>query len=491
MFEKPSRGGSSEMETFSSLCRITGGISLKEFGVDPTRVVCSSLVMKCGRLVIGFTAGIALRDFDFSEVLVWKEGKTRFRVRAIYAFLNNLMHYFPRARCNLRRTWNPRTIASARKTYSTQSSSIKALAQPTYGRQPVTSLAKRLLRTKGKHILWVDLNEFKYGQDEVVHYLADVNSTNWNWLSEVLGMIRKLEMMNKLKQFVGADIFKPPSERIDSVQWNVDESYEPTEEMWQVLNGLSSPKHLKIVGGYLEECNVAPLKALQHQWNDLDTVTLVDHDFMDSPPDVFSRISSLTLEFCCGLNFIPPSATRLKHVRISENNVCDIFTYAVDHNPHFPQVLEVLEIESTNGCDFSYMYEPQDFRDRLRKCTNLREFRFATCYSNELDTDVAAYIPPSIEKLTLSFTRSLPFLDNFDDWIKHASDPTWLPYLKSFQLSIDPKSCVGGLEGERPLILKNPPREFTPEAFDMEFEGKRTALYNVLKSTRPSIDLFV
>jgi hypothetical protein len=47
------------METFSSLCRITGGISLKEFGVDPTRVVCSSLVMKCGRLVIGFTAGIA------------------------------------------------------------------------------------------------------------------------------------------------------------------------------------------------------------------------------------------------------------------------------------------------------------------------------------------------------------------------------------------------------------------------------------------------
>jgi len=58
VFEKPARGGSSEMETFSSLCRITGGMSLKEFGVDPTSVVCSSLVMKWGRLVIGFTAGI-------------------------------------------------------------------------------------------------------------------------------------------------------------------------------------------------------------------------------------------------------------------------------------------------------------------------------------------------------------------------------------------------------------------------------------------------
>jgi hypothetical protein len=183
-----------------------------------------------------------LRGFDFSEVLVWKEGKTRFRVRAIHAFL---MHYLPLARCNLRRTWNPRTIASARKTYSTQSSSIKALALPTsgvVGRQPVTSPAKRLLRTKGKHILWVDLAEFKYGQDEVVYYSADVNSTNWNWLGKVLEMIRKLEMMNKLKQFVEADILKPPSERIDSVQWNVNDGYEPTEEMWQVLNGLSLPK---------------------------------------------------------------------------------------------------------------------------------------------------------------------------------------------------------------------------------------------------------
>ena len=127
---------------------------------------------------------------------------------------------------------------------------MKALAQPTSGvagRQPVISLTERLLRTKGKHVLWVDLEEFKYGQGEVVHYSADVNPTNWNRLGEVL------KMMNKLKQFVKADVLKPPSERIDSVQWNVGIGYEPTEEMWQILNGLSSPKHLKIVGGCLEE----------------------------------------------------------------------------------------------------------------------------------------------------------------------------------------------------------------------------------------------
>lgn len=385
------------------------------------------------------------------------------------------------------------------KNYSTQSSSIKSLAQPTYdvGLQPVISLPKRRSRIGGKHILWVDLEELKYGQGEVVHYSVDVNSTNWDRLDEVL---HKLEMMNKLKQYIEADARKPPSERIDSVQWNVETGYEPTEEMWQILNGLFSPKHLELAGGWDEECNVKPLKALEHQWSDLDTLTLTgicDQDFMGNAPNVFSQISSLTLDFCCGLNFIPPAATRLKHVRILENNACDMFIYAVDHNPYFPQVLEVLEIEGTNNCDFSCMYEPQDFRDRLLACTNLREFRFAAGYSDGLDTDLASYIPPSVEKLTLSFTRSLPFLHDFDDWIKHASDPTWLPHLKSFQLSIDPKSRVGGLEGESlgwkewPRKSENPPPELTPGAFDMVFEEKRTALYDALKSTRPSMDLLV
>jgi hypothetical protein len=61
--------------------------------------------------------------------------------------------------------------------------------------------------------------------------------------------------MTKLKQLVEADALKSPSERIDSVQWNVD-GYEPTEEMWQTLNEPSSPKHLKIVGRCPEVCNL-------------------------------------------------------------------------------------------------------------------------------------------------------------------------------------------------------------------------------------------
>ena len=79
------------------------------------------------------------------------------------------------------------------------------------------------------------------------------------------------------------------------------------------------------------------------------------------------------------------------------------------------KVLEILEIESTNGSDFSIIYDPQEFKDRLRKCTILWEFWLAACWRNNLDTDLASYFPPSVEKLSLRYTRLLPFLHHFDD----------------------------------------------------------------------------
>ena len=116
----------------------------------------------------------------------------------------------------------------------------------------------------------------------------------------------------------------------------------------------------------------------------------------------------------------------------------------------------------------------------------------AASHGNNLDTDLASYrgIPSSVEKLTLQFTHSL---HDIDDWTKNALDKTWLPLLKSFQLTIDRESRVGGLEDEKSLEwtrnLENRPREFSPEAFDMEFEKKRHVLYDVLKYSRPFIDL--
>ena len=295
---------------------------------------------------------------------------------------------------------------------------------------------------------------------------------------------------------------KNPSECIDSVVWYTYLPEEPTTEMWQVLDGLS-PKHLELFAFMdYEECYVRGLNTLKHQWNDLESLTLRNFckpNFMKRAPKVFSRISSLTLDLCSGsgIEYLPPDGTHLKHLRILENNSCDMFCFGVDKAPNIMKGLEVLEIETKYGHqnDFIYTHIPQDFRDRLRQCTSLREFRLAACYEDSLDTDMASYIPSSVEKLSLYFTRSLPFLQDIEDWTKHASDETWLPNLKSFQLTVDPESRVGGLEGDvfksAPWTrnLEKPPREFSPEAFDMEFEAKRRVLYEVLKSNRALIDL--
>ena len=290
--------------------------------------------------------------------------------------------------------------------------------------------------------------------------------------------------LEKLGRLVKKDMRKAPSERIDSVVWYTLLSGEPTAEMWRVLDGLS-PKQLELFASMdYEDCYIKPLNALGHQWNDLESLTLRNickPDFMKRAPKVFSRITSLTLDHCSGIEYLPPDiGTHLKHLRILENNSCDMFSYGVDNvlNVTVTKVLEVLEIESGDGCDFAYIYDPQDFKDRLRKCTNLREFRLAASYCDSLDIDLASYIPPSVEKLTLCFTRSLPFLHDINDWTKHALEEMWLPNLKSFQLTVDPESHVGGLESDVlksaswTRNLENPPREFSPEAFDMEFEAR-------------------
>ena len=386
---------------------------------------------------------------------------------------------------SLRRNWNPSTLASRWRFNSGHIFSNKPIAYFTSHTGQEQAVYSHILdTTQGKKILWMDLDTREYGLGEVVKYSPDF-------------ITRKEipEMMKKLRRFIEEDMQKAPSECIDSVVWYTKWETEPTARMWQVLDGLS-PKHLELFALMDEDCHIKPLNTLQHQWNDLESLTLRNignHDFMKRAPKSFSRISSLTLDHCVGPEYFPPGITHLKHLRALENGCCDMFCYGVDNVPNLTKVLEVLEIKSTNGCDFANIYYPQDFKDRLRKCTNLREFHLAAGYRDNLDIDLASYIPPSVEKLTLRYTRSLPFLHDIDDWIKHASDETWLPRLKTFKLTVDPESRIGGLEGDVKSRqwtrnLENP-REFSLEVFDIKFEGKRRVLYDMLKSNRPFIDL--
>jgi hypothetical protein len=177
------------------------------------------------------------------------------------------------------------------------------------------------------------------------------------------------------------------------------------------LLGLYTPPHMHcyIQTAYAsadcEDCHVEPLDTLKHQWDDLESLTLrniCEPEFMTRAPNIFSQISSLTLDHCCCIEDFPITLTGLKHLRVLENNACDMFGNAVDNIPNLTNVLEVLEIKSTNDCDFACAYDPQDFRDRLRKCMNIWKFRLAASYRDSLDTDLASYIPPFVGKLTFA-----------------------------------------------------------------------------------------
>jgi hypothetical protein len=400
------------------------------------------------------------------------------------------------SRLGLRPTWNVSSLKSTRsgwRFYHHDSAQISSNKPMVKSASDAALISRRLRNTQGERILWVDLAyKIEYGVGEVVHFSPEVASTTEGRQEGEIW-----PMLMKVKQLVKEDRRKAPSERIDSVVWYTLLPEEPTAGMWRVLDGLS-PKHLELFASTeYEDCYIKTLNSLRRQWNDLESLTLhniCEPDFMKHAPKVFSRISSLTLNHCSGTEHFPPDVTHLKHLRLLENNSCDMFSYAVDNFPNLAKGLEVLEIKSTNGDDFLDIYDPQDFRERLRKCTKLRQFRFAANYPNSLDIDLASYIPSSVQNLSLRFTRSLPFLHDIDNWIERASDRTWLPHLKSFQLTVDPESRVGGLEGDVTSLewtrnLENPPRKFSPEAFDVEFEEKRRVLYDVLKSNRWFIEL--
>lgn len=348
------------------------------------------------------------------------------------------------------------------------------------------------MRTKGNRILWLEstLAWGIYGSGKV-NSVADGDQ-------KATSPEKEKEWGKRIKELVADDARKPPTERIDSVAWFVKHGNQPTTWMWKALDGLS-PKHLHIVCGFDEECRIKPLRNLQHQWVELETLTLTNNinpDIFKESPEVLSQITSLTLDHCCAWDLVPSNAKRLKDLRIFENNACDMFCYAVDdkRNPGFAKQLEVLLIQTTNGCDMGGRYEPKGFRLRLQRCTKLRELHYTAGMINNLDVRLAEYIPKSVEKLTLGFTRSLPFLREFGDWIECASDPTWLPRLKSFKMTVDSGSRVKDLRRRRHHppwngVVVDPSPDFTAERFDQEFEAKRRKLYDLIKSNKPSVEL--
>jgi hypothetical protein len=90
---------------------------------------------------------------------------------------------------------------------------------------------------------------------------------------------------------------KAPSERIDSVVWYTYNELQPIARMWKILEGLSW--NYTFLGTISTASS--SLNNLKHQWDDLESLTLRNFNddlFIECAPKIFSRISSLTLDYC-------------------------------------------------------------------------------------------------------------------------------------------------------------------------------------------------
>ncbi|KDR81045.1 hypothetical protein GALMADRAFT_1358150 [Galerina marginata CBS 339.88] len=356
-------------------------------------------------------------------------------------------------------------------------------------------LGDKFQKTKGKRILWIDLSYVKptapRGTDPAV-YIE--------------------EMEESARRVVVRDMQGNLDERIDTVRIDVDSFPDPAPEMWQALDGLS-PKHLDLRCGFDEDIQFLELNDLRHQWKRLESLSLNSFSTShitssDQVPRVFSRISCLELVYCGNFNFIPPGgATKLSHLRIFQNDACEMFIRIIDGNPDVAKTLKNLDIESKNSCDYEMEFDPADFRIRIQQCINLRVLRLSLGSKDGMDLDLAGFIPPSVEQLDMEVTRSFTFLRDMDDWMRRASDVAWLPNFKSFRISLDSGSAVTDLRQpdafpgawpeedsetreEHPIqTIKLTPSPALSQSFDQEFEKKKKSLNNLLKARNPSVDI--
>lgn len=212
--------------------------------------------------------------------------------------------------------------------------------------------------------------------------------------------------------------------------------YLPNETTWKALDGLK-PKHLEIVGGWDEECNMKPLDGLQQKW-DLETLTLAGLAGTTRVPSAFCGLKTLTMDYCSGFEFNPPGQLNtLRHLTITGNDNLDMFTALCKFNPAVPGFLQTLDLQCGPRIG---NYELKQFKQSLAQCTALLRLRLVLGGPGKINPYLGAVriLPSSVEHLTY---RGIPAMSrDLPQWVKSATDPTWLPHLKtiSFGFNVSP-----------------------------------------------------
>ena len=216
----------------------------------------------------------------------------------------------------------------------------------------------------------------------------------------------------------------------------------PSLEIWEALQGLKSISHLEMISGYTETCNIGPLDQVGLSWP-LQSIVISSTCGEDIKTAHINTITSLTLEYCCGLSFSLANLdtpSKLQKLTIIENDACDHFMKLQEETSLINNLIE-LKIQSTNGCDFAHQYEQQCFGKALIRCHSLKLLDL-TLYDSFEDLSeehylikLPAFFPPN---LTVLRFRGPPALANhLSVWYQCVSDPDWLPQLESIQFSLD------------------------------------------------------
>ena len=216
----------------------------------------------------------------------------------------------------------------------------------------------------------------------------------------------------------------------------------PSLEIWEALQGLKHVSHLEMISGYDERCNIEPLDQIGSSWP-LQSMMIGSACGEDIKTAHVNTITSLTLEYCCGLSFslaTRDSAAKLKQLTIIENDACDHFIKFKEETGLINNLSE-LKIQSTNGCDFAHQYEEAYFGKALVQCDTLKSLDLSL---DDLSEDspkehylieLPSFFPPNVEVLRF---RGPPTLANhLSVWYKCVSNPEWLPNLKSIYFCLD------------------------------------------------------
>jgi len=160
-------------------------------------------------------------------------------------------------------------------------------------------------------------------------------------------------------------------------------------------------------------------------------------------------INHLTLNHACSLDFSIAEKVKMANLtslEIIENDAIDHFI-TMHEETCLTRNLTSLKIQSTNGCDYSRQWEPEDFGRVLKQCTSLRSLDLALTTEHHGEPEEKSYLhafceslPPNVE--TLRFRGPPCLADDLSQWTACLHSTSWLPHLKtiSFRLDVNPET---------------------------------------------------